>query len=397
MYKWPVSISVRLKNMKKLKEFITKGLKLAEKTAGHVSEAGKVGKEYWDENKDSFHAQGKEAFKTGQEYVSSTYDSASKTATSIYRDIKYSEKDLKNLKTRIENQGGYYRELNKNKDTVDSVVIGGETLVTLLAASSIPNEITSAYEAAYPNLSDSISFQDKVRELDGDSLTGFISGVKGKLFEQKYVEYLNDGNLPNGYSAILAESATQPGWDIAIEGSNGEISSVLQAKATDSVSYVQDALEKYPSIDVVTTDEVYSHLVLSGISENITNGAISNVDLVDALDNAIDASNLAMDYTPPLFALAFIAFTSYKDESLTLFEKSRNAGDRTGKTYLSYLIGGGIAAITNTWWLGVVGSVGSRLLSEGGDRKFEVYEKFKDVEENNQIIIERLKLEFKLA
>ena len=52
-------------------------------------------------------------------------------------------------------------------------------------------------------------------------------------------------------SGHKAESATQPGWDIAIKGSNGKIASVLQAKATESVSYVQDALEKYPSIDVV--------------------------------------------------------------------------------------------------------------------------------------------------
>jgi hypothetical protein len=65
---------------------------------------------------------------------------------------------------------------------------------------------------------------------------------------------------------------------------------------------------------------------MGGISENLINGEISNVDLVDALDNAVDASELAMDYTPPLFALAFIASTSYKDESLTLFEKARNAG-----------------------------------------------------------------------
>lgn len=383
--------------MKIIKELFSKGLELTEKAVDHATKASNSVKEHWEENKDSYHAQGKEALKTGQEYVSSTYDSASKSATSIYRDIKYSENDLKELEKRIENQGGYYRELNKNSATNDSIVLGGETLISLLAAGTIPDEIINAYVAAYPNLSESISFEDKVRELDGDSLTGFISGVKGKLFEQKYVEYLNDGNLPDGYSAILAESATQPGWDIAIEGTNGEVASVLQAKATDSVSYVQDALEKYPSIDVVTTDEVYSHLVMSGISENITNGAITNVELIDALDDAIDASELAMDYTPPLFALAFIAFTSYKDESLTLFEKARSAGDRTGKTYLSYLIGGGVAAITNTWWLGVIGSVSSRMLSEGGDRKFEIYEKFKDVEESNQVIIERLKLEFKPA
>jgi hypothetical protein len=308
----------------------------------------------------------------------------------------YYTRNLKEIAVRIKNQGGYYRELHRNSGAIDSIVLGGETLISLLAAGHIPEEIINAYAAAYPNLSDSISFEDKVRQLDGDSLIGFISGVKGKLFEQKYVEYLNDGNLPDGYSAKIAESATQPGWDIAIEGSNGEIASVLQAKATDSVSYVQDALEKYPSIDVVTTDEVYSHLVMSGISENITTGAITNVELIDALDEAIDASELTMDYAPPVLALAFIAFTSYKDKSLTLYEKAKSAGSRSGKTYLSYLVGAGIAAITNTWWLGVIGSVGSRILCEGGDRKFEVYEKLKGIEKSNQIVIERLKLEHKL-
>jgi len=377
--------------MKKLKGLISKGLKLAEQAAEHATDASIAAKDYWDENKDDLQAQGKEALKTGQEYVSSTYESASEAASSIYHDIKYTDSELQKLQQSIENQGGYYRELNRRSTTVDSIVLGGETLATLLAAGMISDEIINAYEAAYPDLSDSISFEDKVRDLDDEALTGFISGVKGKLFEQKYVEYLNNGNLPDGYAAVLAESATQPGWDIAIEGENGEIASVLQAKATDSVSYVQDALEKYPNIDVVTTDEVYSHLVMSGISENITNGSISNADLVDALGDAVDASELTMDYTPPMFALAFIAFTSYKDESLTLYEKARSAGDRSGKTYLSYLVGGGVAAITNTWWLGVLGSVSSRILSDSGNKKYEMYEKLKLIEAKNQLVIENLK------
>ena len=377
--------------MKKLKGLISKGQKLAEQAAELAADASKTAKDYWDENKDELQAQGKEALKTGQEYVSSTYESASEAANSMYRDIKYSDSDLIKLQQNIENQGGYYRELNRRSTTVDSIILGGETLATMLAAGTISDEIINAYEAAYPDLSDTISFEDKVRDLDDEALTGFISGVKGKLFEQKYVEYLNNGNLPDGYAAVLAESATQPGWDIAIEGENGEIASVLQAKATDSVSYVQDALEKYPNIDVVTTDEVYSHLVMSGISENITNGSISNVELADALENAVDASELTMDYTPPMFALAFIAFTSYKDESLTLYEKARSAGDRSGKTYLSYLVGGGVAAITNTWWLGVLGSVSSRILSDSGNKKYEMYEKLKLIEDKNQLIIENLK------
>jgi len=378
--------------MMRFKGLIKKGLKLAEQAAEHATDASKAAKEYWDENKDELQAQGKEALKAGQEYASSTYESASDAANSVYRDIRYSDSDLVKIQQNIENQGGHYRELNRRNTTVDSIMLGGETLITLLAAGTIPDEIIKAYDAAYPNLSDSISFEDKVRELDGEALTGFISGVKGKLFEQKYVAYLNDGNLPDGYTAVLAESATQPGWDIAIEGQNGEIASVLQAKATDSVSYVQDALEKYPNIDVVTTDEVYSHLAMSGISENITNGSVSNVELVDALGGAVDASELTMNYAPPMLALAFIAFTSYKDESLTLYEKARSAGDRSGKTYLSYLVGGGIAAITNTWWLGVLGSVSSRILSDSGNRKYETYVKLKEIEGNNQLLIKRLRL-----
>jgi hypothetical protein len=376
--------------MDKLKELFSAGKKLAEQATEIAVDTSKSAKEYWDENKDEIQSQGKEAFQVGKEYLTTTYQAASDAASSIYHDIKFSDSDITKLQQNIENQGGYYRELNRRSTTVDSIMLGGETLGTLLAAGTISDEIIRAYEAAYPDLAEAISFEDKVRELDADTLTGFISGVKGKLFEQKYVGYLNDGNLPDGYVAVIAESATQPGWDISIEGANGEIASVLQAKATDSVSYVKDAIEKYPNIDVVTTDEVYSHLVMSGVSENISNSAISNVELIDVLDNAVDASELTMDYTPPVFALAFIAFTSYKDDSLTLYEKARTAGDRSGKTYLSYLVGGGVAAITNTWWLGVLGSVSSRIFSDSGNKKYETYKKLLETERGNQRVINKL-------
>jgi len=381
--------------MKGLKGFFKKSIEHAEdaveKASELVNDASKQAFQYWDDNKEDLYAQGKETADFTKEFVSSTFNSASIAATSLYRDIWYSDEDNARLKRNIENQGGLYRELNRRHTAQDSIVLGGETMATLLAATAVPDEILRAYEAAYPNLSSSISFQDQVAQLDSDALIGFVSGIKGKLFEQQYVEYLNDGNLPEGYTAILAESVTQKGWDIAIEGSNGEIASVLQAKATDSVSYVQDAIEKYPNIDVVTTDEVYSHLVMSGVSENIENGLISNSELVATIDEAVSANDIQMDFSPPLFALAFIAFTSYRNDSLTLYEKAKNAGDRTGKTYLSYLVGGGIAAITNIWWLGVLGSVSSRIISDSGERKYRMFEQLKLVEKNNQLLLEKLK------
>ena len=377
--------------MIKLKGLITKGIKVAEKVTEIAQETGEATKKHWDENKDKIKTKGKEVLIVSNEYVATTYEAATDAATGVYYDLKFSDRDMTKLQHNIENQGGYYRELNKRGTATDSILLGGESLFALLETGTVSDDIINAYEAAYPQLSERISFEDKILELDDEGLIGFIAGVKGKLFEQKYVQYLNDGNLPDGYTALIAESATQRGWDIAIKGENGEIANVLQAKATDSVSYVKDAIEAYPNIDVVTTDEVYSHLVMSGVSENITNGEISNTELVELLDDAIDKSEITMEFSPPVFALAFIAFTSYKDDSLTLYQKARSAGGRTGKTYMSYLVGGGVAVLTNTWWLGVVGSVSSRILSDNGKRKHKIYERLRSIEASNQIVIERLK------
>lgn len=311
-------------------------------------------------------------------------------AKSTYVEIVYSKKDLDDLQHNVENQGARYRELLRDRRLTDSLLIGGELLVSLLASASVPPEIEAAYEAAFPRLAEDTSFLEKASELNDEQLLGFVSAVKGKLFEREYVAYLNDGALPAGYVATLAERANQPGWDIAIRGPNEEIVETLQAKATDSVNYVVDAIEKYPTIDVVTTDEVYSHLVMSGISEGIASGGFSNEELTDHVEAAAEATDLEVDWLPPVFTLAFIAFTSYKDANLTLYEKARNFGDRSGKAYFAYLIGGGIAAITNTWWLGMLGSVSSRYMSDAGGRKIDLLRSLQKTYENNREILSRL-------
>ena len=80
--------------MKKISDLFSKGTELAKKAVKHASDTSKLAKGYWDDNKDDYYAQGKEAIKAGKEYASSTYDSATETASNIYRDIKYSENDL---------------------------------------------------------------------------------------------------------------------------------------------------------------------------------------------------------------------------------------------------------------------------------------------------------------
>jgi len=305
-----------------------------------------------------------------------------------------SKRVLKRLQNRIESQGGHYRELLRERKFSNIVCVGGESLATLLVASHIPASIVEAYEAAFPNMADSMSFQDAVRMLSdqGDSsLQGFLAGIKGKLFEQKYVEYLNGGNLPEGYFAGLADSPTQQGWDIQIEGPDGTVANLIQLKATDSVGYVREAIEKYPHIDVVTTEEVYSHLALSGVSENITNSGLSNASLGDVLGKGIDAADPIMDWSPPILTLAFIAFTSFTAKDLDLYQKASLLSSRTGKAYLAFLAGNALAVASGTWWLGVLGTVTCHPLLNAGEKKWLAAERLRNLEKVNQEIIDSLK------
>lgn len=311
--------------------------------------------------------------------------------TDLYAHVRYSKSELDRLAHDVGNQGARYRELLRNRTLSDSIFVGGETLTALLAARSVSPEIEAAYTAAYPGLSQEISFLDKVEMFDTEAeLAGFLSGVKGKLFEQKYVDYLNSGHLPDGYVASPAGNTNQVGWDIQILGPHDEIARLLQLKASDSVAYVQEAMERYPYIDVVTTDEVYSHLVMAGIGDDLENGAISNLELSEQVDAAAESSYGDADLTPPLVALAFIAFTSYRNDSLTLYGKARQMGDRAGKTYLSYLLGVGVATMTQTWWLGPLAGATSRYFGDKGARKRQLAESLKTAHKNNRAIIERI-------
>src|SRR5690606_41203813 len=66
------------------------------------------------------------------------------------------------------------------------------------------------------------SFADVVDRLPAEALPGFVSGVKGKLFEIELAEHFNNGGLPDGLYADLAGSATQSGWDTRILDEQGQ-------------------------------------------------------------------------------------------------------------------------------------------------------------------------------
>lgn len=113
-----------------------------------------------------------------------------------------------------------------------------------------------AFQLAFPN----VEIED-VSSYSGEALDGLLTAWKGKLFEVKIRDSLNDGDwignlhLSAGQQAVLAESPTQAGWDLAITNPDGSVVEQIQLKSTDFVSYVESAAERYPGIPILTTAE----------------------------------------------------------------------------------------------------------------------------------------------
>lgn len=283
------------------------------------------------------------------------------------------------------------RRFAKN-ELLDTLVVGGSVLADYVSgAVAVPLDIQTAFELTYPQLAARESFAHAVARMDSSELQGFVSAVKGKLFEIEYADYLNDGNLPAGYHASLAPTANQPGWDIKVVGHDGTTAELLQLKATQSVGYVKKALERYPNIDVVTTEEVHSHLLLQGIADDVHTSVLSNAELQAAVEHAtVQGEGAVMHWTPPVLSLALIAFSSYVQTDLDASPRTKQFGERATKSYLTYLFGGAIAVATSTWWVGALTGMGSRFVVARGNAKRVRLTSLREVVRSNERVLKEL-------
>jgi len=188
--------------------------------------------------------------------------------------------------------------------------------------------------------------------LSDEQLSGVVNSAKGKYFELIVEDKLNHGErvgdivLPEGYSAKLAESMTQPAWDLQIVDSHGDVSDYLQLKATDSLGYIKDTLERYPDIKILATDEVANQL--HGGNYMVFDSDISNDSLTEHVhdvvhDEAEGASEKFFDAFNPLIPLAVIAAT--EGMMVLLGKKSIEAAiERSSYRIPRSLVAGGVGA-----------------------------------------------------
>ena len=269
----------------------------------------------------------------------------------------------------------------RKNELLDLLVVGGMTLGQALRdPSAVPAVIEKAFHLAYPGLSSVESFSDAVGRMSAKQLMGLASGVKGKLFELELLADMNGGGLPDGIHAELAQSATQPGWDIQVLDQNGHVSELLQAKATESVGYVKEALARYPNIDVTSTSEVHAQMLALGLAEHVQNSGISEALLQSKLDAAIHAGACldASVLVPSTLGFAVITLSEFMNKETSLKEKGMAMGNRSAKVSITGEVGKATMVVTQAWWIGLIAGVGSRWLAGRGDAKREQYEVLKD-------------------
>lgn len=188
--------------------------------------------------------------------------------------------------------------------------------------------------------------------LNEAALQGAVNTAKGKYFEYLVVEKLNRGEqvgplfLQSGQTAVLAESMNQPGWDLRIIDEHGAALEYLQLKATDSVGYIRTALERYPDIKILATDEVaHNGLVLdSGISDETLRAYVgAGVDSAD-----VSLSETFLEHFHPLLPLAAMAI--YEGYRLSVGVQSMDAfklalARRSQRMMVTQLIGATVYAL----------------------------------------------------
>ncbi|MDE0959119.1 MAG: hypothetical protein OSB12_10865, partial [Planctomycetota bacterium] len=251
-------------------------------------------------------------------------------------------------------------------DLRESAVVGGLLLVDATLETAAPEEMERVFAAAYPGLSVDESVDDAIARLEENpaALEGLLSGIKGKLFEQRAADALS-GELSDGTRVELATSATQPGHDLEFISDSGEVYGVLQAKAVSSVDEIIEHYQRYPEIPVIATEEVRATLADHPALAN-WQPEIAVADLDQEMAQLVEGAS-SIEVIPLGTSAVLLWHLSTGEGDLEM--RLCRAGDVIGRNVPAVLVAGAVGTLTGTLWCVIPAAIYARWLTGEGQKK----------------------------
>jgi hypothetical protein len=128
-----------------------------------------------------------------------------------------------------------------------------------------------------------IEVADRMRTYGQEQLGGIVSLIKGKMFE--HLVALQGQPDDGHWDAKLFADESHPGSDIIFSDPSTGHTLEMSLKATDSPWLIEQALQRFPDYDVMTTSEVAKHF--SG-NDHVTPTEFSNEHLSNVTSQNLD-------------------------------------------------------------------------------------------------------------
>jgi len=148
----------------------------------------------------------------------------------------------------------------------------------------------------------------------------------------------------------------------------------LQLKATESIGYVQEALNAHPGIDVVIPTELYEHLDKLGdhqeLLQHLLNGHANLADIGDHVGHAVDAANAAdpVGHFPiagPALVIGLTAFMNWRkcrNRQMSALEYYRSIGERGILAFIATGAGHAVNLLAGEPFVGIPVAVVTRMV-----------------------------------
>jgi hypothetical protein len=189
-----------------------------------------------------------------------TYEELGRSLTtniSLPPQLSISEETTKYLETPLDaGEGTEFIEgflFPNDTQRTDAKVLGGMVLGDLLFdLSAIDPEVLKAADFSHrADLSgpfDFAAFAESIKDLPAASLKGHEANLMGYTAERIVAERL----IENGHLVSIPDSATQPGFDLIIDGKEFQVKCLNE----DNLAIIEQHFEKYPDTPVIANAEI---------------------------------------------------------------------------------------------------------------------------------------------